>query len=142
LMRFCLEKPLSHIAVHTGITITLLHKLLKLGQLIDHSRVVPANSQASKKDLFEIISLMVSTISNKRLIYTSYGMGIFIFKLVLGWVIFSLTFPCTGCLRNYRFWDGLQFFLPFNSRFLDEDGQKLCGKSTLFSIIRYWMSLS
>jgi hypothetical protein len=31
--------------------------------LIDHSRVVPTNSQASNKDLFGIISLMVSTIS-------------------------------------------------------------------------------
>jgi hypothetical protein len=59
----CLQKPLSHIAMLTGITITLLHKLLKPYQLIDHSRIVPANSQSSNKDLFGIISLMVSTIS-------------------------------------------------------------------------------
>ena len=47
LIRFCLEKPLSHIAVLTGITITLLHKLLKPGQLIDHYGVVHVKSQAS-----------------------------------------------------------------------------------------------
>ena len=58
-------------------------------------------------------------------------MGIFIFKPVLGRVIFSLTFPWTGWFRNYRFWDGLQFFLPFSSRVLDMDGQTLCGKSAL-----------
>jgi hypothetical protein len=58
-------------------------------------------------------------------------MGIFIFKPVLGRVVFSLTFPWTGWFRNYQFWDGLQFFLPFNSRFLDMDGQKLCEKSAL-----------
>jgi hypothetical protein len=49
--------------VLTGITITLLHKLLKSGKLIGHFGVVPANSQASNKDLFGIISLMISTIS-------------------------------------------------------------------------------
>jgi len=62
LIRFCLEKTLSHIAVLTGITITVLHKLLKPCQLIGHSGVVHANSQASNKDLFEITSLMVFTI--------------------------------------------------------------------------------
>jgi hypothetical protein len=73
LIRFCLEKPLSHSAVLTGITITLFHKLLKPGHLIDHYGVVPANIQTSNKDLFGIISLMVSRAwsppsPNKRLI--------------------------------------------------------------------------
>jgi hypothetical protein len=59
----------------------------------------------------------------KRLIYTSCGTGIFIFKPVPGWVVFSLSSPWTGWFRNYRFWDGLQFiYFPFNSRFLDVDG--------------------
>jgi hypothetical protein len=58
-------------------------------------------------------------------------MDIFIFKAVLGRVVFSLTFPWTGCFRNYRFWDGLQFSWPFNSRFLDMDKQKLCEKLAL-----------
>jgi hypothetical protein len=38
------------------------------------------------------------------------GTGTFIFKPVLGRVVFSLTFPWTGWFRNYMFWDGLQFF--------------------------------
>jgi hypothetical protein len=63
--------------------------------------------------------------------YTSYEMGIFIFKPVSGRVVFVLTFSWTGWFRNYRFWDGLQFFLPFNSRFLDVDGQKLCEQLAL-----------
>jgi hypothetical protein len=42
-----------------------------------------------------------------------------------------LTFPWMGWFRSYRFWDGLQFFLPFNSRFLDVDRQKLCEKSAV-----------
>jgi hypothetical protein len=67
----------------------------------------------------------------KRLIYTSCGTCIFIFKPVLGRVVFSLTFPWTCWFRNDWFWDGLQLFLPFNLRFLDMDGQKLCEKSTL-----------
>jgi hypothetical protein len=46
----------------------------------------------------------------KRLIYTSCGMGILIFKPILGRVA---------------------IFLPFNSRFLDVDGQKLCEKIAL-----------
>ena len=58
-------------------------------------------------------------------------MGIFIFKMILEQVVFSLNFPWTGWFRNYRFWDGLQFFLPFNSRFLDVNGQKLCEKTAL-----------
>jgi hypothetical protein len=58
-------------------------------------------------------------------------MGIFIFKLILGRIVFSLTFPWMGWFRNYRFWNGLQFFLPFNARFLDVDGQELCEKSAL-----------
>jgi hypothetical protein len=67
----------------------------------------------------------------KRLIYTSCTTDIFIFKPVLGRVVFSLTFPWTGWFKDYRFWDMLQFFLPFNSRFLDVEGQKLCEKSAL-----------
>jgi hypothetical protein len=42
-----------------------------------------------------------------------------------------LTFPWTGWFRIYQFWDGLQFFLPFNSRSLDGDGQKLYEKSAV-----------
>jgi hypothetical protein len=72
----------------------------------------------------------------KRLIYTSCGTGIFIFKPLLGRVIFSLTFPWTSWFANYRFWDGLQFFLPFNSRFLDVDGQKLCENLALSALIQ------
>jgi hypothetical protein len=41
---------------------TLLHKLLKAGELIDHSGVVPANFQDLNEDLFGIIFLMFSTI--------------------------------------------------------------------------------
>jgi hypothetical protein len=37
----------------------------------------------------------------KKLIYTSCNTGIFIFKPVLGQVVFSLTFPWTGWFRNY-----------------------------------------
>jgi hypothetical protein len=54
---------------------------------------------------------------------TSFGLSLLIF--------FSLAFSWTGWFRNYRFWDILQLFLPFNSRFLDMDGQKLCEKSAL-----------
>ena len=35
-------------------------------------------------------------------------------------------FQWMGWFRNYRFWDGLQYFLPFNSMFLNVEGQKLC----------------
>jgi hypothetical protein len=52
-------------------------------------------------------------------------MGIFIFKPVLGHVVFSLTFPWTGWFRNYRFWDGLQFLLAFQFKVFVVDGQKL-----------------
>jgi hypothetical protein len=54
-----------------------------------------------------------------------------IFQFIFINLFFPLTFSRTGWFRNYRFWDGLQFFLPFNSRFLDVDGQKLCEKSAL-----------
>jgi hypothetical protein len=41
----------------------------------------------------------------------------------------------TGSFENYWFSDGLQFFLPFNSRFLNVDGQKLCEKSALLVML-------
>jgi hypothetical protein len=75
--------------VLTGITITLLHKLLRPGQLIDHFGVVLANSQASNKDLFGIISLMVSK-QETHLYFlrdeyfhfqTGFGTGCFVFNL-------------------------------------------------------------
>jgi hypothetical protein len=95
------RKPLSHIAVLTGTIITLLHKLLKPGQLIDHYGVVPANSQASNEDLYGIISLMVSTISKQETYLYVLHDGYFIFKPVLGWVAicFAFQFKVLGCGR-------------------------------------------
>jgi len=40
--------------------------------------------------------------------------GYFHFQTGFGTGFFPLTFPWTGWFTNYRFWDGLQFFLPFN----------------------------
>jgi hypothetical protein len=74
----------------------------------------------------------------KRLYYNSCGMGVFIFKPILRRLVFSLTFPWTGWFRNYWFWDMLQSFLPFNSRFLDVNGQKLCEKSALHMCQELW----
>jgi hypothetical protein len=71
----------------------------------------------------------------ERLIYTSCRTCIFIFQTNFETGCFSLMFPWTGWFRNFRFWDGLQFFLPFNSRFLDVDGQKLCEKSALYAVV-------
>ena len=53
----------------------------------------------------------------KKLIYGSCGTCLFIFKPVLGRVVFSLTLPWTGWFRNYQF--------------LDMEGHKLCEKSAL-----------
>jgi hypothetical protein len=36
-----------------------------------------------------------------------------------------------GLVSKLSVWDGLQYYLPFNSRFLDVDGPKLCEKSAL-----------
>jgi hypothetical protein len=62
---------------------TSVHKLLNPRQLIDHSRVVLANSQASNKYLFGIISLMISTISKQEAYLYLLRDGYFIFKPVL-----------------------------------------------------------
>jgi hypothetical protein len=51
---------------------------------------------------------------SKGINYTSCGTGIFIFKPVLGQLVFSLTFPWTGWFKNYRFWDWLQFYICFS----------------------------
>jgi hypothetical protein len=40
-------------------------------------------------------------------------MGIFIFKLVLERVVFSLTFPWTGWFRNYRVLGRVAIFFAF-----------------------------
>jgi hypothetical protein len=45
-----------------------------------------------------------------------------------------------GWFRNYQFWDSLQFFVPFNSRFLDVDGQKLCENSAMLAMIPTWLN--
>jgi hypothetical protein len=45
----------------------------------------------------------------------------------------DLSIPLAGRVLSFSnwFWDGLQFFLPFNSRLLNVDRQKLCEKSAL-----------
>jgi hypothetical protein len=111
----------------TGITIALLHKLLKPSQLIDHSGVVPANSQASNKDLFGIISLMVSTISKQET-----------YLYLLQDMYFHFQTIKTGCFFFNLSMDGLQLFSPFNSRFLDVDMQIFCEKSALGTCILYF----
>jgi hypothetical protein len=53
------------------------------------------------------------------------------FQTGFGTGCFSLTFPWTGGFRIIGFGMGCNFFLPFTSRFLDVDGQKLCEKSAM-----------
>ena len=50
---------------------------------------------------------------------------------ILGRVDFSSTFSWTILVLKLPVLGRVAIFLPFNSRFLDVDGQKLCDKTAL-----------
>jgi hypothetical protein len=58
-------------------------------------------------------------------------MGIFIFKPVLGWVVFYFNLSMDGLVYKSPVLGRVEFFLPFNSRFLDVGKQNFVKKSTL-----------
>jgi hypothetical protein len=61
-------------------------------------------------------------------------MGIFIFKLVLEQVVFSLTFPWMAWFRNYRVLGRVAIFLAFQFKVFGRGRAKLCEKTALVAL--------